>query len=84
MHKFGRNFLYGLNLRNVTFPSHLLSRLHSSSVQSLSSLLTLCDPMDSSTLGFPFRHQLPELAQAHIHRVGNATDYLILCHIVLA
>ena len=28
---------------------------------------TLCDPMDCSTPGFPVHHQLPELAQAHIH-----------------
>ena len=28
---------------------------------------TLCDPMDSSTPGFPVRHQLPELAQTHVH-----------------
>ena len=28
--------------------------------------LTLCDPMDSSTPGFPVHHQLPELAQIHV------------------
>ena len=28
--------------------------------------LTLCDPMDGSTPGFPVRHQLPEFAQAHV------------------
>ena len=33
---------------------------------------TLCDPMDCSTPGFPVHHQLPELAQTHIHRVGDA------------
>ena len=32
----------------------------------------LCDPMDCSTPGFPVRHQLPELAQTHVHRVGDA------------
>ena len=31
---------------------------------------TLCDPMDCSTAGFPVHHQLPELAQTHVHRVG--------------
>ena len=35
------------------------------------SCLTLCDPMDCSTSGFPVRHQLPELAQAHVHLVGD-------------
>ena len=33
---------------------------------------TLCDPMDCSTPGFPIHHQLPELTQTHIHRVGDA------------
>ena len=33
---------------------------------------TLCDPMDCSTPGFPVHHQLPELAQTHIHRVSDA------------
>ena len=36
------------------------------------SCLTLCDPMDCSTPGFPVHHQLPELAQTHVHRVGVA------------
>ena len=33
---------------------------------------TLCDPMDCSTPGLPVHHQLPELAQTHFHRVGDA------------
>ena len=36
------------------------------------SCLTLCDPMDCSTPGFPVLHQLLELAQTHVHRVGDA------------
>ena len=28
--------------------------------------------MDGSTPGFPVHHQLPELAQTHVHRVGDA------------
>ena len=31
------------------------------------SCLTLCDPVDCSTPGVPVHHQLPELAQAHVH-----------------
>ena len=43
-----------------------------SSVSSVTqSCLTLCNPMDSSTPGFPV-HQLPELAQTHVYRVGDA------------
>ena len=33
---------------------------------------TLCDPMDCSTPGLPVHHQLPELAQTHVHWVGDA------------
>ena len=33
---------------------------------------TLCDPMDCSMPGFPVHHQLPELAQTHVHRVCYA------------
>ena len=36
------------------------------------SYLTLCDPMDCSTPGFSIYHQLMELAQTHVHRVGDA------------
>ena len=32
---------------------------------------TLCDRMDCSMSGFPVRHQLPELAQTHVHRVRD-------------
>ena len=34
--------------------------------------LTLCDPKDCSTPGFPVHHQLPELIQTHVHQVGDA------------
>ena len=44
-----------------------------SSVQSLSRVqLTLCDPMDCSSPGFPVHHQLLELTQTHVHWVGDA------------
>ena len=50
----------------------------SHSVQSLS--LTLWDPMDCSMPGFPALHQLPELAQTHVHLVSDAVQpsYLLL------
>ena len=34
--------------------------------------LTLCDPMDCSTPGFPVHHQLPEVAQTHVRGVSDA------------
>ena len=36
------------------------------------SCLTLWDPMDYSTPGFPVHHQLPEVAQTHVHQVSDA------------
>ena len=33
------------------------------------SYLTLCDPMDCSTPGFPVHHQLPKPTQTHVHQV---------------
>ena len=36
-------------------------------VVQLLSCLTLCDPMDCSTSGFPVLHYFQELAQTHVH-----------------
>ena len=33
---------------------------------------TLCDPMDCSMPGLPVLRYLPELAQTHVHLVGDA------------
>ena len=33
---------------------------------------TLCDPMDSSTPGFPVLHCLSDLAQTHVHWISDA------------
>ena len=49
------------------------SRCFFTSVSSVAQLCPiLCDPMDCSMPGFPVHHQLPELAQTHIHRVSDA------------
>ena len=47
--------------------------VHPLSVSSFQSLscVQLCNPMDCSTPGFPVHHHLPELAQTHVHRVGD-------------
>ena len=34
--------------------------------------LTLCDPVDCSTPGFPVLHYLQDFAQTHVHWVGDA------------
>ena len=45
----------------------------SQSVRSVTQLCpTRCDPMDWSTPGLLVHHQLPELAQTHVHQVGDA------------
>ena len=33
---------------------------------------SLCNPMNCSMPDFPVHHQLPELAQTHVHQVGDA------------
>ena len=38
------------------------------------SCLTLCDPMDCSTPGFPVPHCLPDCAQTHVRWVTDATQ----------
>ena len=47
------------------------------------SCLTLCGPMNCSTPGLPVHHQLPESNQIHVHRVGDPSSHLILCHPLL-
>ena len=47
------------------------------------SCLTLCDPMDCSTPGFPVPHHLPELSQTHAFELVLPSNYLILCHPLL-
>ena len=53
------------------------------SVQFIQSCLTLCDPMDCSTPGFPVHHRLPEFAQTHVHRVGDATQCGVYLNILI-
>ena len=43
----------------------------------------VCKPMDCSTLGFPVLHHLVELAQIHVHWVGDAIQPFIFCHPLL-
>ena len=41
------------------------------------------NPMDCSTPGFPVHHQLPEFAQTHVHRVGDAIQLSSSCPFLL-
>ena len=56
--------LYSRTLLIIYFSHQFSSVTHS--------CLTLCDLMDCSTPGLPVHHQLPELAQTPVHRVGDA------------
>ena len=47
------------------------------------SCLTLCDPMDCSTSGFPVHHQLPELIKLISIKSVLTSKHLILCHPLL-
>ena len=61
-----------MNPESITLSEKSQSRKTiSQSVQSLS-CVRLCNPMDCSTPGFPVHHQLLELTQTHVHRVGDA------------
>ena len=45
--------------------------------------MTLCNPKDCSTPGFSVHHQLPELAQTHVHESVMPSNHLILCRPLL-
>ena len=47
------------------------------------SCLTLCNSMDCCIPGFPVHHQLPELAQTHVHELMMPSNHLCLCHPLL-
>ena len=55
-----------ISVRNIIYTS-IYGQLSSVA----QSCLTLCDPIDCSMPGFPVYHQLPELAQTHVHRVSD-------------
>ena len=57
------------NQNHNEVPSHASQNQFSSVAQSCP---TLCNPMNCSTPAFPVHHQLPELAQTHVHGVGDA------------
>ena len=53
-------------------PGKLLSSFSSVQFSLVAQSCLTCDPKDCSTPGFPVYHQLPELAQTHVHWVGDA------------
>ena len=67
------DFLGTSSLPPLGFPLRsLLASVSSGKFSSVAQLCPiLCNPMDCSTLGFPVHHQPLELAQMHVHRVGD-------------
>ena len=63
---------WGHNELDLATEQHFSSGEGVSVSSAAQSCLTLCDPMDFSTPGFPVHHQLLELAQTHVHRVSDA------------
>ena len=47
------------------------------------SCLTLCNPMDGSTPGFPLLHHLPEFAQTQSIELVMPSNHFVLCHPLL-
>ena len=66
-----------LKSRDITLPTkvHLVKAIFiqcSVLISVTQSRLTLCNPIDYSTPGFPVLHQLPEPTQIHIHSISQA------------
>ena len=68
-----RNVFIGLILPSVALSIHLMCIAQPVYrwLLSVQFSLTLCSSMDWSTPGFPVHHQLPDLAQTHVHWVGD-------------
>ena len=67
--------IYFLKNTKLTYVKHLVRASHIVSRDTVLQLLSRvqhCDPMDCRMPGFPVFHYLPELAQTHVHRVGDA------------
>ena len=56
-------------------------RLHPFCCSVTKSHLTLCNPVDCSTPGFPVPHHLLEFAQVHVHWIGDAIQPSHYIHI---
>ena len=69
---FKNNFLKNVSHFNKEESSIFKKEIKVTSVSSVAqSCMTLCNPVDCSTLG-PVHHQLPELAQTHVHGDSDA------------
>ena len=67
-----KKFIFSMCLKLLVFSLCLLDFVSYFSSVQLLNRVRLCDPMDCSTPGLPVCHQFPELAQTHVHWVGDA------------
>ena len=72
-----RNYLPLKKIQNlqvtvISFKNYFLTQVHQLVISVTQSCLTLCEPMDCSTPGFPVHHQLLEPTQIHILHVSDA------------
>ena len=78
-------FITILKLNNksaqICFLSNIISVCRCCSVTK--SCLTVCNPIDSSMLGFPVLHHLSEFAHDHVYCIGDAINHFIPCHLLL-
>ena len=63
----GNSWLRSLQFSDTTLLDKVIFAELESCCSVAQSCPTLCDPMDSSTPGFPVLHHLPELVQTHVH-----------------
>ena len=56
----------------IEVPLHTHAHIYYQSSSVTQSCPTLCNPVNCSTPGFPNHHQLPEIAQTHVHQVSDA------------
>ena len=65
--------LHFFHIMWITFLKMLQGVLWTLQFSSVTQLcLTLCNPIDCSTPGFPVHHKVPEFTQTHVHWVGDA------------
>ena len=72
MEKIWKQWWWLPNSVNVMPPNCTLKYGYCCCCSVTQSCLTFCDPVDCSMPGFLVLHHLPELAQIHVHWVGDA------------
>ena len=67
----------------MEWPKSLMMKFAVSYCSVNKSCLTLSDPTDCSTSGFPVLHYLPEFAQIHVESVLLSNHLILYCPLLL-